>query len=636
MFTAFFLGIIKLDHRLDREKKSRYNFIVSASDGRSACYTNVTIDLLDINDNPPEFTKSHYTKPIAIDAEVNSVLLRVEAFDQDEGVNRKVSYAFKNASNAFPFSIEKETGIISLKSRLLSLDRENFNFNVIAMDSGVPSLSSEAGVEIVVSSIKNCPFVKEEYKSEIPEDTRPRHEIETISVTCSGGKFNITYKITDENDEIHRLFEINENTGILYLKASLDYEISRVHMFTVEALMVKPSGKTILISSTSVKIKVADCNDNKPVFNRKCYNATVDEDSPKKSLVIALFAADNDTSDEITYTITKSLPDATKFVINAVEGIITVHGSLDREETEQYELMVRAQDNGNPPLFSDVPVFISINDLNDNPPVVEEEIKTLVRADTPVDSVVLQLKPTDADGPSNSKPFKFSILSGENNMFKLNSSTGILRTKRRLSLRNTKMTIRTTDSGSPPMYADTTVEITVVKHSLNSPVVRPVTVYVNMLASSFKGGIIGKVVAYDEDKDDILQYSLVKGNSKFSVSPTDGTIRVNSVLDLHSYSFEVQVTDGTHEVNAQVSVHAKEITSKVVDNSVTIRITGKTLSSFVSSSLSSMINTLARLMHCSLDEVYLWSIQAAEGNKLDVVFAIKKPGGKVRLPLRLL
>ena len=66
-------------------------------------------------------------------------------------------------------------------------------------------------------------------------------------------------------------------------------------------------------------------------------------------------------------------------------------------------------------------LLINIKDLNDNPPVVEKEIKKLVRKDSSIGSVILQLKPTDADGPGNSKPFKFSVISGGNNACRLNS-----------------------------------------------------------------------------------------------------------------------------------------------------------------------------------------------------------------------
>ncbi|CAB3982684.1 Hypothetical predicted protein [Paramuricea clavata] len=99
-----------------------------------------------------------------------------------------------------------------------------------------------------------------------------------------------------------------------------------------------------------------------------------------------------------------------------------------------------------------------------------------------------------------------------------------------------------------------------------------------------------------------------------------------SVLDPGSYPLQVQVTDGTYKVKTEVTVRVKEISPDVVNNSVTVRITGKTLGSFVSTSLSAMINTLAKIKSCSVENVYLWSIQTAPKNMLDIVFAVKKKG----------
>jgi hypothetical protein len=103
-----------------------------------------------------------------------------------------------------------------------------------------------------------------------------------------------------------------------------------------------------------------------------------------------------------------------------------------------------------------------------------------------------------------------------------------------------------------------------------------------------------------------------------------------SALDPGSYPLQVQVTDGTYKVNTQVTVRVKEISPDVVNNSVTVRITGKTLGGFVSTSLSAMINTLAKIKSCSVEDVYLWSIQTAPKNMLDIVFAVKKKGKEVR------
>lgn len=624
-------GIVVLKHALDREKKSSYNLLVSSSDGYSSCYTNLTIHVLDVNDSPPLFTKTRYVKFVPVDAKQNAFVLRVEASDRDLGPNRKIRYGFINSSASDLFMIEEETGVILLKSRLLHRDEERFVFNVMATDSGVPSLSSVAIVEITASTIENCPFPKGVYKKEISEYVKPPHEIETVSVTCQSNDFSIVYKIASDLENIDKLFEIDENTGKITLKSALDYETTREHTCTVEALMVKPSGKTILISSASVRIKVLDYNDNQPVFNRRSYEASVPEGSSNGTIVILLSASDNDTSSHIHFAIIRSTPSDHPFKIHALNGVVTVQGVLDYEQVSRYELFIRVQDDGDPPLFSDVRLLVSVIDRNDNAPVVPKNMKILLRSDTPVGSTVLQLKPTDKDGPTNSIPFKFSIASGENNAFILNSSTGALHTKRYLTEHNMtySMTLQTMDNGSPALFGQTHVEITVVKPTANPPDVTAITVYVNMLVKKFSGGIIGEIVANDQAKDTVLHFVLLKGNPAFFIGLTDGTIRMLRVLDPGSYFLQVQVTDGTHNVICPVNVQVKEISPNVVANSITVRLTAKTIVSFLSASLSSMIQTLATIKSCSVQDVFIWSVKTAPEKMLDVVFAVRKKGKQV-------
>ena len=618
---------------MDREKKSIYHLLVSASDGDSSCYTNLTIDILDVNDSPPQFTKTSYVKLIAVDAEENAFLLQVDATDKDLGLNRKIGYGFVNASTADLFTIEKETGIILLKSRLLQRDEENFVFNVIATDGGVPSLSSIASVKISVSTIENCPFAKDVYKNDISEHVTPPYDVDKVSVNCSSKDFSIIYKIAGPSDTTQKLFEIDQNTGKITLKSALDYETTRSHIFTVEARMVKPSGKTILISSASVKIKVLDYNDNRPVFNRPSYEASITEQSDNGTRVIPLSATDNDTSSHIHFAIVKSTPSDCPFVLDALNGIVSVRGELDYEKVSQYELIVRVQDDGDPPLSSDVKLVINIKDLNDNPPVVRKEIIMLLSTDKPLGWTILQLNPTDKDGPANSKPFTFSIISGGNHVFSLNSSSGALLAQEPLTQHNVTydMTLQTVDNGLPALSTQTRVRITVVKPTVNPPDIQPITVYVNMLVNKFTGGVIGQIIVNNQAKDTILQFTLLEGNPAFSIGLQNGAIRMLSILDPGSYLLQVQVTDGSHTVSTQVTVHVKEISPEVVNNSVTVRITGKTLGSFVSTSLSAMINALAKIKSCSVEDVYLWSIQAAPKNMLDVVFAVNKKGKEVRV-----
>ena len=106
-------GVIRSRKALDREMQDRYDVIVSAVDGGGrASNASLSITVLDINDNVPQFLVS---SPLVIDVfektPNNSILAILEARDNDVGRNGKVEYAI-NGSDFDIFSIDREKGIL--------------------------------------------------------------------------------------------------------------------------------------------------------------------------------------------------------------------------------------------------------------------------------------------------------------------------------------------------------------------------------------------------------------------------------------------------------------------------------------------------------------------------------------------
>ena len=64
--------------------------------------------------------------------------------------------------------------------------------------------------------------------------------------------------------------------------------------------------------------------------------------------------------------------DNNKFYLDEVEGRLVLISSLDRETTDQYNISLRVEDSalGSPDVkYSNVTLYISVEDVNDNPPV---------------------------------------------------------------------------------------------------------------------------------------------------------------------------------------------------------------------------------------------------------------------------
>ncbi len=83
---VFFSGIISSKKILDREEHSEFVLTVTATDGGGlSCQAQVFITLTDVNDNEPRFSQFQYTVSIPENAEINTLLTRVSATDEDLG-----------------------------------------------------------------------------------------------------------------------------------------------------------------------------------------------------------------------------------------------------------------------------------------------------------------------------------------------------------------------------------------------------------------------------------------------------------------------------------------------------------------------------------------------------------------------
>lgn len=149
-------GWVTLTGKLDREMKAnQYLLKVRASDGSHSITTSITIDVLDINDNPPQFFETEYVFDIADGSTSGSLVGAVAADDIDgSGLNSQVWYRMKYPQGTF--RIDAETGDITTLIDLTYVDSlssvENvFMFYVSACDRGDPVLKKDVKVTVRVA-----------------------------------------------------------------------------------------------------------------------------------------------------------------------------------------------------------------------------------------------------------------------------------------------------------------------------------------------------------------------------------------------------------------------------------------------------------------------------------------------------
>lgn len=151
-------GVLSISAPLDREKQDLYELRVRATDGgdrgtndgefpslSSEALIRIKID--DYNDCAPEFHLTDYNVRVREDIPIGTVVVTVTANDLDEGNNGEILYAFGEgigASGEGFFKIDKYTGTIRLAKQLDFEDRQIHSLVVVAVDKGLPSLSSSS------------------------------------------------------------------------------------------------------------------------------------------------------------------------------------------------------------------------------------------------------------------------------------------------------------------------------------------------------------------------------------------------------------------------------------------------------------------------------------------------------------
>uniref|UniRef100_A0AAR5P432 Cadherin domain-containing protein n=1 Tax=Dendroctonus ponderosae TaxID=77166 RepID=A0AAR5P432_DENPD len=116
-----------------------------------------TVEITDVNDNPPLFDRQKYVENVKQDASIGTNILRVSASDEDADNNGAIIYTLNAGSNPADleyFEIQPESGWIVLRK---PLDRDRYRLRVRASDRGVPPSYADVDIELDVVDRNNKP-----------------------------------------------------------------------------------------------------------------------------------------------------------------------------------------------------------------------------------------------------------------------------------------------------------------------------------------------------------------------------------------------------------------------------------------------------------------------------------------------
>ena len=260
---------------------------------------------------------------------------------------------------------------------------------------------------------------------------------------------------------------------ILKLDGHLDRESTSQYDIS---LIATDEGTPPLSSSTVITVHVFDVNDNPPRFPEPVINVYVKENSQIGAVIYTVSAFDPDVGDnaKLSYLLIESSSPVSSLVnMNSDSGDIHSLQSFNYEEMKTFQFKVQATDSGVPPLSSNVSVNVFILDENDNSPGILAPYPKHGSVNTeniPYSAesgyFVAKIRAVDADSGYNALlSYHISEPKG-NNLFRIGSSSGEIRTKRRMSdndLKTHPLVIVVSDSGEPSLSATVSIDVVVVE-----------------------------------------------------------------------------------------------------------------------------------------------------------------------------
>ncbi|XP_028986859.1 cadherin-2 [Betta splendens] len=591
-------GFLFLTRPLDREYFSSYYLRVFAVDlnGRLVEQpVDIVINVIDMNDNIPEFTQQIWNGTVPKDSKPGTVVMTVTAVDRDDPktdngmVGYKILSQIPESPTANVFTINETTGEIMLEAE--GLDKEKVpQYTLIIQAKDMGDLSTTATAVISVTDVKTVeevtivPVVSKDLEEikfppsnsdsslkrmkrdwvippiNVPENSRGPFPQELVRIRSDHDKNrSLRYSVTGPGADQPPtgIFIIDPISGELSVNKPLDRE--HISNFHLRAHAVDLNGNQVE-NPIDIVINVIDMNDNRPEFTHQIWNGTVPEGSKPGTFVMTVTSVDKDdpktANGMLRYKILSQNPESptsNMFTINnKTGGIITVAAGLDREKVPQYTLIIQATDmEGNPMygLSNTATAVIRVTDINDNPPEFTAETFFGEVPENRVNVIVANLTVTDKDQPHTPAwNAVYKITAGDpTGRFSVptdpTTNEGLVTVVKPIDYENTRTFVLTVEARNeiplargihPPRQSTVSIRVIDVNES---PYFEPNPKLIKLEEGMMPETTLTLFTAQDPDRvmQQSIRYSVVSDPANWlKIDPNTGRITTQAVLDRES------------------------------------------------------------------------------------------------------
>ena len=349
----------------------------------------VTVNIADINDNPPVIQETPGGLYITIPENhpVDSTLRQITAVDNDLDTNAQFRFIMQGGAGYFEINVN--TGVVKLVASLQALEPPMmFPLTVYAIDTGGLNSSVTFLVNLTYSNDHPPIFESSEYFGSITECVEDGTDITpVITLRARDADSNAMVSYFIDSSPVGELFRLDTRGGVADIltqgSGRYDRETTNILRFTVFATDGVVGSDD---DSATVTITVTDCNDNHPIFTQEMYEVDVYEGTVSGTTVVQVHTNDADLGEnrEVRFSVDSVLPPSLTdvFVVDPETGGIVTNLDITNQYTgtstcssltvqsNNITLTVKATDQATlqPQLSNYTTVFIRLLDRNSDAP----------------------------------------------------------------------------------------------------------------------------------------------------------------------------------------------------------------------------------------------------------------------------
>ncbi|KAI8782077.1 protocadherin Fat 4 [Biomphalaria glabrata] len=559
-------NVLRLKAQLDYETTQSHDLVVTVSDTVAAHNVLITGTVVvgSVNEGAPVFQSTPYTTQVSEAQSVPNVIFTVTAHDSDSplDVNGQVKYSF--VATYSQFSIDQSSGQITL---VKALDRETTPSYSLVVKAEDATNSVTATVTVTVDdSNDNTPtFTQSSYSASKPEPVSASTTFITVSATDADSSTNnygvVAYALSGSSD-----FTINPSTGAITNVNSLAAD-SGTTTYVLYITAVDSGGLAgARTGSAVVTLTVTTVNGYDPVCSSPV-DVTINENQFAIGDTIAsqtITDADTGTDGEVIMSFETT---QTKFGLlqHGMVGDIYLLQNLDFDSGDTiFHFNIKVLDKGSPAKSATCTMTVSVNDMNDNPPICTS-IVNVQQAEGQTSIATLSC----SDGDPNQVITYTIISTTPSTVSPTVSTSGVVSVGTALNYEtgsSYKILIKVEDNGSPIQSTTVTVNLQITDLNDNDPTLSgPFTFTVSESQTAGSTVLYTATASSNDGPTDTLTYWL-SSTTYFSISPATGEITLNTNAP------DYEVVGATYTMTLYVKDSANP-TSRTASQALTVTIT---------------------------------------------------------------